>query len=374
MNITDAKTKIDFFLAVHKGNAIIKLKWKERHHKETFDWLRTNWEVKFSKTFRGWYVVDSDLARVFFQLPSRVETTRKIILTKRQAARFVVLMYISPNNQKATEALHNEIVLHGMSPSTLVTYVNEFKQILYLLGDIHVQTLTIDKIKSYLLLCISTLGVKESQLNQRINAIKFYFEKVLKKEKMLFDLPRPQKPSLLPKVLDTSEVKKIFDAKSNIKHKTLLMLAYGAGLRVSEIANLKLNNIDSARMQIRIENGKGKRDRMVMLSEKLLEMLRQYYKAYLPKAYLFEGMKTGQHLTVRSIQNVFKSALGAAKIKKQMGIHGMRHRFATHLLETGTDIRVIQELLGHSSPETTMIYTHVSKKMINKVQSPLDRL
>jgi site-specific recombinase XerD len=190
---------------------------------------------------------------------------------------------------------------------------------------------------------------------------------------MFFELPRPKKPLILPKVISEEDVKRIIDCTVNIKHKAILMLGYGCGMRVSEIVQLKIKNIDSSRMAILIERAKGKKDRMVTLPATLLTVLREYYKQFRPEKYLFEGQK-GEMYSIRSVQSVFKSAKLKAKVNKQGGIHALRHSYATHLLEAGTDIRIIQELLGHNELKTTMRYTHVSNNLIGKVVSPLDRL
>jgi site-specific recombinase XerD len=225
----------------------------------------------------------------------------------------------------------------------------------------------------YFLYCTNTLKLSENTLHSRINAVKFYFEQVLHREKLFFEIPRPKKPSILPKVIDTKDIKKLFTVTTNLKHNTMLKLCYGMGLRVSEIVNLKISDIDSQRMQVLVQQAKGKKDRYVNLPESILEQLREYYKQYKPKRYLFEG-QVGEQYAIRSVQQVFKDALRKAKINKEIGIHGLRHSFATHLLENGTDIKFIQELLGHNDIKTTLRYTHISKKSLAKVKSPLDSL
>lgn len=174
-------------------------------------------------------------------------------------------------------------------------------------------------------------------------------------------------------MLNKKEVQKIIEVTQNPKHRLMLKLAYGMGLRVSELVSLKISDIDSTAMLVRIEQGKGKKDRVVPLPESVLEDMRSYYKDYRPKIYLFEGQHEGQY-SIRSAQQVFKSGLKKAGIKKQIGIHGLRHSYATHLLETGTDIRFIKDLLGHQSVKTTEIYTHVTDLSKSKIKSPLDSL
>ncbi|MBU2997343.1 site-specific integrase [Cellulophaga baltica] len=211
-----------------------------------------------------------------------------------------------------------------------------------------------------------------SYQNQCINGIKKYLNyKGIEVEKLA--LTRPQKEKKLPVVLSIDEVKQIFDNIHNLKHKTLLSLIYSAGLRIGEATNLKLKDIDSKRMLIHIQGAKGKKDRYTLLSEMFLELLRVYYKQYKPTNYLFEGQYGGQYSS-SSAQKVLKNVVDKVGIRKKITLHSLRHSFATHLLENGTDIRYIQELLGHSSPKTTMIYTHVSETSIRKIKNPFDNL
>jgi site-specific recombinase XerD len=174
-------------------------------------------------------------------------------------------------------------------------------------------------------------------------------------------------------VLSEEEVSRLFAATNNLKHKALLMLIYSAGLRISEALQMKISDIDSNRMQITIRQGKGKKDRTGLLSEQMLTILRSYYQLYEPRQYLFEGSSGGKYST-RSAQQVLRQACQRAGIHKKVTLHTLRHSFATHLLEAGTDLRYIQVLLGHSSSKTTEIYTHVSTKALKDIKSPLDRL
>src|SRR5690606_11522808 len=207
--------------------------------------------------------------------------------------------------------------------------------------------------------CIKKEEIKENHLNSRINAVKFYFEQVLHKPKMFFDIPRPKKPKLLPKMLTKSEIKRIFAKTENTKHLLMLQLSYGMGLRVSEIVNLKIEHINIESRLVLIAGAKGKKDRYTNLPESVIDLLRDYYREYRPKEYLFEGQYGGAY-TARSVQSVFKQAMQRANINKPIGIHGPRHRYATHLIESGADIRFLQELLGHNSLQTTQIYTHIT--------------
>jgi site-specific recombinase XerD len=177
----------------------------------------------------------------------------------------------------------------------------------------------------------------------------------------------------LPKILSEEEVIAILKSVDNLKHKTMLSLIYAAGLRRSELINLEVNDIDSKRMVINIRGGKGKKDRITLLSEKILNLLRTYFQAYRPKVWLFEGV-AGEAYSVSSLQKIFAVALRKSGVRKDASLHTLRHSFATHLLENGTDIRYIQALLGHNSSKTTEIYTHVTTKGFEKIRSPLDNL
>jgi site-specific recombinase XerD len=191
---------------------------------------------------------------------------------------------------------------------------------------------------------------------------------------MVETLPRPKKERKLPSVLGYDEVVRILNSVTNEKHKTILFMVYSAGLRVGEVVRLKVGDIDSSRMLIRVRQGKGMKDRYTMLSEIALTQLRKYYQLYKPETWLFTGFKNEGHLTERTVQRVFEEARDKAGVSKDATVHTLRHSFATHLLESGTDLRYIQELLGHSSSKTTEIYTHVTEKSIVKIQSPLDKL
>lgn len=280
---------------------------------------------------------------------------------------------VSLVNLLALDKYVKTLALKAYSPSTMNHYRQEFQKLLMLLGEMDVASLTTEQVKSYLLWLITKKGYGESHANTAVNAIKFYFEKVLLQPRVVYDLPRPKKPLVLPKVMGKESITRIIQSMDNLKHQAMLMLAYAAGLRVSEIVALKLTDIDSDRMCINIRRAKGKKDRVVALSPVLLDHLRDYFRAYRPKEWLFEGQGGGQY-SVRSVQQVFKDAKALAGVKTPGGIHTMRHSFATHLLESGTDIRFIKDLLGHNSLGTTLRYTHVSLKQITLIKSPLDDL
>ncbi|TAF31508.1 MAG: integrase [Cytophagales bacterium] len=324
-------------------------------------WLRSLTGVKWSRTHQAWYVLDNKIYRKKLGIITTSEVGKE------------TLSHIHEVNLPALERYIETLQLKGYSQSTITTYKNEFGQLLQTLKSYQVADLDAERLRSYFLYCVNELKLSENTIHSRMNAVKFYFEQVLGRDKIFIDIPRPKKPSILPKAISTRDVKKLFEVTTNLKHNTMLKLCYGMGLRVSEIVNLKITDIDSGNMQVLIERSKGKKDRYVNLPETILEQLRTYYKEYKPTKYLFEGQNSEQY-SIRSAQQVFKTAMKKAKINKEVGIHGLRHSFATHLLENGTDVKFIQELLGHNDIKTTLRYTHVSEKSLKKIQSPLDKL
>jgi integrase/recombinase XerD len=234
--------------------------------------------------------------------------------------------------------------------------------------------LTSEDIRSYLIFLIERKKFAASTVNQIFNALRFLYVEILKQPFRVSGISRPEKERKLPVVLSIEEVKRIFDSLGNLKHKILLMLVYSAGLRVSEAVHLKISDIDGNRKMIHVRGGKGKKDRYTVLSPVVLDGLREYWKAYRPKQWLFEGQERGHPYSIRSAEKVFEQASAKAGITKQVSIHSLRHAFATHLLEQGTDIRFIQELLGHSSIKTTEIYTHVSNRTVESIRSPIEKI
>lgn len=340
----------------HHGKKVI---WVRFHSdQKIIDYLRSKTKVYWSASQKSWYVADNKHNRLLFEIEDKIVGKH-------------IMSQIHLINIPALQRFQEQIKLKGYSPNTLRTYTIEFAQLLYAIKSLCVDNLTPERLRSYFLYCNDELKLSENEIHSRINAVKFYFEQVLHRPKMFIDIPRPKKKLSLPKMLNKNEIKKIISTTENPKHQLILKLCYGMGLRVSEIVALKIVDIDSKTMTVRIEQAKGKKDRMAVLPQSVLEDLREYYVQYRPKEYLFEGQYGGKY-SVRSVQAVFKNAMKKAGIKKQIGIHGLRHSYATHLLESGTDIRFIQELLGHNSIKTTQIYTHVANAQKSKIKSPLD--
>lgn len=260
------------------------------------------------------------------------------------------------------------------SPNTIKTYTEALKTFLVYYNEKEIASITNQDVIHYNSEYIVKNNFSASYQNQMVNAIKLFFSTILETQIDIHKIQRPKRPKLLPNVLSKEEIKLILEAHGNIKHKSMLSLIYSCGLRRSEVLNLKPDSIDSKRGVVIIRQAKGKKDRIAPLSLKILKLLRSYYKIYRPKTWLFEGNLEGEKYSEQSLQSVLKQALTKAKITKPVTLHWLRHSYATHLLESGTDLRYIQELLGHNSSKTTEIYTHVSTKSLQQIKSPFDDL
>ncbi len=283
-----------------------------------------------------------------------------------------------PNYRKCPEQYIAKMEELRYSASTIKVYTSQFEEFINYFHHENIDELNEKHVMEFSRYLVTEREVSASYQNLAINAIKFYFERVLGGKRRFYRIERPEKEKKLPTVCSTEEIQAILENTINLKHKAILMTIYSAGLRISELIQLKLSDIDSKRMQIRVENSKGNRDRYTLLSTKTLEILREYFKEYKPKYFVFEGQrstsKQPKPYSDRSIQKILKIAVSKAKIKKHITIHTLRHSFATHLLENGTDLRYIQTLLGHASSKTTEIYTHMTTKGFDQIRSPLDKL
>jgi len=259
------------------------------------------------------------------------------------------------------------------SANTIKTYTSLIKVFLRYYKNKNLDEITEKDVIRFNQDYILAKGFSATFQNQLINAIKLFYQKYQNKNLDLANLERPKKAKRLPEVLSIKEVEYLLGATGNLKHKMLLSIIYSAGLRIGEALSLTLNDVDSQRMLLHLVNAKGQKDRYLPLSPKLLLLLREYYKLYKPKVYLFEGRYGGQY-SQSSSRAILRKALSKTRITKRVTLHTLRHSYATHLLESGTDIRYIQELLGHHSPKTTMIYTHVSSSSLRNIKSPFDKL
>ena len=336
---------------LHKGSPRIAIYFEK--NAALIARIKTFEDARWSASNKYWHLPDTEANRLHFNLPlahtlvpnaegiASIETFKRYLLSKRY------------------------------SPNTINTYSEALKSFLTFCNTKAVKDITNEDVILYNNDYILKHNLSSSYQNQIVNAIKLYF-KIVKETAIEIDkIHRPKREKTLPNVLSKEEVLKIIDATENLKHKTLLALIYSAGLRISEALNMKPKDIDSVRMLIHVKNAKGKKDRYTLLSEKVLLLLREYYLIYKPKDFLFEGQFGGLYSS-RSAQIILKQSAEKAGIKKTITLHTLRHSFATHLLESGTDLRYIQDLLGHSSPKTTMIYTHVSNNSLKKIKNPFD--
>ena len=349
--------------------------------------------VKWSQSNRCWYVplnpvsykqicqalegrsaLDNTELKKYLEKRKRVAATIPATLKKSISKPIInsPVWKLNKENNVALEKFIEHLKLKAYSLSTIRTYRNEFLQLLQLLKKKNVNDLSIDDLKRYMVYAMEKEGIKENTAHNRLNALKFYFEKVLGKEKFFWELPRPKKQHLLPGVLNKEDVALIINAVNNLKQKTILMLTYACGLRVSEVVRIEIPDVDSKRMILHIKNAKGKKDRVVGISPTILVMLRAYYKEYKPKKWMFEGQNIGEHYSIRSIQTVLQTAKNKAGVLKPGGMHALRHSFATHLLDKGIDVVMIQKLLGHNDIKTTLRYLHVTNKDLGKIVSPIE--
>ena len=341
-------------ILLHKGNPRIAVYFEKNApliaRIKTFD------DARWSTSKKYWHLPDTEANRIHFKLP--------------------LAHTLVPNAEGMTsiEIFKRYLLSKRYSPNTINTYSEALKSFLTFCNTKAIKEITNEDVISYNNDYILKNNLSSSYQNQIVNAIKLYF-KIVKETAIKIDkIHRPKREKTLPNVLSKEEIKAILEVLKNLKHKAMLSMIYSCGLRRSELLNLKPNDIDSKRNVVIIRQSKGKKDRITPLSPKILELLRDYYKEYSPKIYLFEGQEKNTQYSARSLEEVLKKSIKLASINKPVTLHWLRHSYATHLLESGTDLRYIQELLGHNSSKTTEIYTHVSTKNIQQIKSPFDDL
>ena len=273
---------------------------------------------------------------------------------------------------KLKEQLKADLQLRGFKPRTQETYLREVSNLARYF-DKSPEELGKEEVKKYLLHLIEDKKLSQGTFKFYVSGIKFLYNTTLNRHEVVQDIKYPKAKIKLPVVLDLSEIQALFSATDNIKHKAILMIIYSSGLRISEASRLKITDIDSKRMMVRVEQGKGGKDRYTILAQTALDHLRQYWRQYHPKEWLFEGQKDNTHITTSTIYQIFCDAKERAGITKPVSPHSLRHSFATHLVEAGTSLHHVQLLLGHRSPTTTTVYLHVSQLNLAQVVSPLDR-
>lgn len=311
---------------------------------------------RWSQSLVAWHLPDTEENRVRFNLSPHSQSLPSV------------------EGMEQIEKFKQWLRSKRYSDSTLKTYSEALKSFLIFYRDKSIAEITNEDVIIYNNEFILKNNLSASYQNQIVNAIKLFFTTVRATKIEIDKIHRPKRSKLLPNVLSKEEIKAILGVLTNVKHKAMLSLIYACGLRRSELLNLTFEDIQSDRKLLIIKQSKGKKDRIVPLSDKILKMLREYYKSYLPKKWLFEGQRENTKYSDRSLEEVLKKSIRLAGISKPVSLHWLRHSYATHLLESGTDLRYIQELLGHNSSKTTEIYTHVSTKSIQNIKSPFDDL
>ena len=336
----------------------------------TYQSLSTLPDRRYSRTHRCIYVIYSKerLERLYNML----KETSKVVLS-RFTKDFEPISSLPVQTIEIPKAYAEKLIRMRYSKATYDNYLIQFRNFLVHIHPVTAEDITESHIQDYLLYLINNRQVSISTQNQAINAIKFYLEHVMGGERRIYYAERPRKEWKLPTVLSEQEIKDLFYQTKNVKHRAIMFLLYSAGLRMSELIGLRWTDIDNTRGLIHLRGAKGKKDRVTLLSGNAYEYLLHYRHQYHPREWVFESPAGGPY-SPRSVNNVIKQNAFRAGINKRVSAHTLRHSFATHLLEGGTDLRYIQALLGHESSRTTERYTHVTKRGFEKLRSPLDNI
>jgi len=338
--------------------------------------VKTIENTRWSQSLCAWYMKKNDfnLHRIFNVFKSIAYVDYSALRTTKDSFKTIRKNQIRTYSKTPIPKIYFEqLKLKRYSENTIKSYVSELKKFCTFYAPQDLDTLTTDDIKNYLLHLVHKNKVSTSCQNQAISAIKFYYEKILKHPKLKFDIERPRKSKTLPKTISEKEVLNLLKHTINLKHKSIIALLYSSGLRVSELIALKEEHLNFENYTIFIKQAKGFKDRITVLGTSTASVIKKYIENYNPKDYLFEGQNGGKY-SARSINKFIQRNAKAAGISQHISAHTLRHSFATHLLNNGTDIRLIKELLGHNSIKTTQIYTHVSDCNLRQIESPIDTL
>jgi integrase/recombinase XerD len=394
----------------HDGGMRVALKFP--YDQEIIDLVRTLPDARWSNRMHCWHISDDqDVVTILLQtlskyafidysalkrqdLADRIRETRKVQKQARVPFRKpdasagppeVVTpedqfsgpgqnTKLSPHSEADINRYRQWLESHRYPPTTVRTYTAMMEMFLKFVAPKEASQCNADDLVRIVNEYILPRGLSYSYQNQLISAVKKFYKEICREVIDPGTFTRPRTRHKLPNVLSREEVKKVLAAPMNEKHRVMLSIIYGCGLRRSELIALEPQDIDRDRMLLTVRQSKGFKDRIVPLSARLVELIDLYLKHYRPVLYLFEGQRQGDHYSPASIEKVFKMAVQKAGIKKNISLHGLRHSYATHLLESGTDLRYIQDLLGHKSSKTTEIYTHVTEKSIQKIRTPFDDL
>ena len=329
--------------------------------------------IQWSKTMGCWHVpVDTNVGKYLKALIKDGSTTSQ----ENESEKKRNIAPVSGHNKRAIGRFRSWMAQRRYSKVTIKHYESKMFRFFGIIGK-KWEDVTVEDIEKYSYNHYVKPGSKRggySSQNIFISALKLFYKSNRSEVLVPEDIKRPIKRRRLPTVLSESEIRRLLRVTTNLKHRALLMLIYSAGLRIGETLQLRITDVDSQRRVVEVHQGKGHKDRRVPLSRKVLELLREYFRIYRPEKYLFEGMRQGRPYSPKSAQQVLQRAVRRAGITKRVTLHTLRHSYATHLMERGVGLRYIQEILGHQSPKTTMIYTHVSGKRLRDIVSPLDEM
>ena len=369
--------------AEHRG--LDRILIYHKYDKELNDFVRSLPGRKFSKTKKCWYLTLNAKNKLMLEtfgvevnfstekrLPVRKIIGGGMVETKKKAERFFYVK-LSPLIESKISAVSKWMVQRRYGASTIKTYITFLNQFFSRHPELEWDNISRELITSYNYSFFVKGGRSQSAQNQWISAIKMYLKVHGLNEELVEEMERPRKEHRLPNVLTKEEVASIINHTRNMKHKCLLGVVYGGGLRIGEALNLRLQDVRQEENLLYIRQSKGKKDRRVPLAKKLMKLIEVCVSVYKPEVYLFEGGQ-GKKYSQSSARKLFNRAVTAAGIERRATLHTLRHSYATHLLEQGVGLRYIQEILGHNSPKTTMIYTHVSGKRLNEVHSPIEDL
>lgn len=359
---------------------IIKLMPKRWWNRELKIWLvpygSESWQLLGDKFGMQNLIVDKQEKRVNIELYAVKENNKNIGNidgVKSQTKQPKESADLPESHKIAIIKMEEQLILNRYQQNTRKNYLCSFTTFVCYYKDTEIANLGIEDIRKFLLYKINVDSISENTQKSLICAIKFYYEKVQGREKFcLYDL-RPRMPVQLPDFISKEETIKLLSATENLKHKTILRLIYSAGIRLGEVTNLKIKDLRFDDNLIFVKGGKGKKDRLTLFSKKVQILMKEYFESYKPKYWVFEG-QTGGKYSDRSVQNVLRKAVQKSGINEDTTVHTLRHSFATHLVLNGVDLRQVQEYLGHSSLETTSIYTHITDKMKSETKSPIDDL
>lgn len=367
------KNYIKIYLDTHRNKKVIFI-WF------TFDQIFINKAksigCRWSQTKKCWYLLYTNQNLKLFK--NTFEDIAVIDYSNFKRQSIATSLKTHKASQKNTEVkIPDEyidlLLRRRYSENTIKTYTYLFKEFLQFHYTKDPEKIDEEDIRKYQNFIVTKKKVSTSTQNQAINAIKFYFEKVLKRDKTTYYIDRPRKEKKLPEIASENEILKIIEVTYNLKHKSIIVILYSSGIRRNELLNLRIKDIDFNKNIIFVRSGKGKKDRTTILADFAKKTIIEYLNIFKPNYWLFEGMHRNRYSST-SVGNILKQASKYAKLNKVIKPHMLRHSFATHMLEKGVDLRYIQTLLGHSSPKTTEIYTHVSNKSLANIKSPIDYL